>query len=60
MDEWLTGPEVGDWIRTPVETLRYWRSHGLGPRSVKFGRRVLYARADVEKWIAEVREASAS
>ena len=59
MDEWLTGPEVGAWIRTPVETLRYWRSRGLGPKSAKFGRRVLYARTDVETWIATMRETSA-
>ena len=38
---------------TPVATLRYWRQQGVGPKSAKFGKHVLYRRADVEAWIAE-------
>lgn len=34
-------------------TLRYWRSVGDGPPSFKIGRRVVYRRAEVERWIAE-------
>jgi predicted DNA-binding transcriptional regulator AlpA len=39
---------------TNPATLRYWRCLGdSGPKSFKLGRRVLYHRADVERWIAE-------
>jgi len=32
-------------------TLEYWRTHGGGPRFVKLGRRVMYRRGDVRRWI---------
>lgn len=35
----------------PAATLRYWRHKGVGPRSGKIGRRVVYKRADVEAWV---------
>jgi DNA-binding transcriptional MerR regulator len=54
---YLTTEEVGEALRTPVETLRYWRHIGKGPRSFKVGRRVLYDVEDVEAFIAEAREA---
>lgn len=34
-------------------TLRYWRAVNEGPPSFKLGRRVVYRRADVEKWMAQ-------
>ncbi len=42
----------------PVETLRYWRWRGEGPRSYKLGRRVVYDLADVKAWIAEQKAAT--
>lgn len=53
MPENLTTEEVGAMVRTPAETVRYWRHIGKGPRSFKVGRRVLYRREDVESWIEE-------
>lgn len=47
----MTTSEVGDICRTPVETVRYWRHVGKGPKSFKLGRRVLYREADVLAWI---------
>jgi len=39
--------------RLSVGTLRWWRSVRAGsPESFKLGRRVMYHRADVEKWLA--------
>jgi predicted DNA-binding transcriptional regulator AlpA len=35
----------------PVSTLRFYRHKGQGPHSFKVGRRVMFHRADVEKWI---------
>lgn len=58
MTEYMTTTEVADLLRTGPETVRYWRHIGKGPASFKVGRRVLYARADVEAWITEAREVS--
>jgi excisionase family DNA binding protein len=49
---YLTTAEVADLCRTSPETVRYWRHVGKGPKSIKPGRRVLYAAADVETWLA--------
>jgi excisionase family DNA binding protein len=56
--KYLTTAEVAEMLRTPSETVRYWRHVGKGPRSFKFpgGRRVLYALEDVEAFIAEARK----
>ncbi|WP_418059955.1 helix-turn-helix domain-containing protein [Pimelobacter simplex] len=55
MTDYLTTQEVAQILRTPAETVRYWRHIGTGPASFKIGRRVLYARDDVEKFVAEAR-----
>lgn len=55
MPDYLTTFEVAELLRTPAETVRFWRHAGKGPKSFKVGRRVLYARADVEAFIAEAR-----
>jgi predicted DNA-binding transcriptional regulator AlpA len=54
--EYLTVPEVAAMTRTPVETLRYWRYMGKGPRSFKVGRRVLYEAKEVREWFAAQRD----
>jgi excisionase family DNA binding protein len=54
--EYMTTQEVADLLRTHVESVRFWRHTGKGPASFRVGRRVLYARVDVERWIAEARE----
>ncbi len=53
MEKVLLMPEVSELLRTPVETLRYWRSIGAGPRSAKVGRRVVYREVDVRAWLDE-------
>jgi excisionase family DNA binding protein len=55
MTKYLTTSEVAEALRTPVETVRYWRHVGKGPKSFKVGRRVLYAVEDVEAFIANAR-----
>jgi excisionase family DNA binding protein len=55
MAENLITEEVAEMLRTPAETVRYWRHVGKGPKSFKVGRRVLYAREDVEAFIAAAR-----
>jgi len=44
---------VSDMTGVPVGTLRYWRSTNQGPASFTLGRRVVYRRSEVERWLAE-------
>lgn len=55
MPEYLTTKEVAELLRTSPETVRYWAWRGEGPKSFKAGRRRLYAREDVDAYIAERR-----
>ncbi|MFC9768337.1 helix-turn-helix transcriptional regulator [Rhodococcus jostii] len=50
--EYLTTKEVEQETGIPAGTLRYYRSAGMGPASFRMGRRVVYRRGEVEKWIA--------
>ncbi len=58
MEKFLTLEEVAELTRATPATLRYWRHKGTGPRSVKFGRRVVYRETDVMAWIEERYEAA--
>lgn len=55
----LDTQETAEMCHTSPETLRYWRHLGKGPLSYKLGRRVVYDRADVERWIDEQKQATA-
>lgn len=57
--KYLTTDELAEMLRTPKETVRYWRHVKQGPKSFKVGRRVLYAVEDVEAFIAEARQGAA-
>lgn len=57
--DYMTTEEVAALLRTSPETVRYWRHLGKGPTSFKLGRRVLYARVDVEAWITAAKEGAA-
>ena len=43
-DRLLTITEAAELLRVPVATLRWWRHKGIGPRSFKMGRHVMYQR----------------
>lgn len=55
----LTLTEAATVLRTPVATLRYWRHLGIGPAGFRLGRRVLYRRQDLDRWVEEQRTAQA-
>jgi excisionase family DNA binding protein len=59
MPDYMKTDEVAELLRVPSETVRFWRHVGKGPKSFKIpgGRRVLYAREDVEAFIAAARAA---
>jgi hypothetical protein len=48
--EYLTLPEVAEHYRRPEATIRYWRHTGYGPGGIKVGTRVLYPRAEIERF----------
>ncbi|WP_418063934.1 helix-turn-helix transcriptional regulator [Pimelobacter simplex] len=45
--------EVSERIGVPVDTLRYWRKTGAGPKAVRLGRRLAYRATDVDAWVDE-------
>ncbi|MCY1280999.1 hypothetical protein D9M70_297970 [compost metagenome] len=47
---YLTNSEAAEFLRLSPRTLEKQRVIGGGPRFRKFGRRVLYALADLEAW----------
>jgi DNA-binding transcriptional MerR regulator len=58
--ELLTLAEAAALLRTPVATLRYWRHLGTGPDGFRLGRRVVYRREDLDRWLAEQQQAQSS
>ena len=58
MDEFMITEEVAATARVPISTVRHWRAQGTGPAGFKVGKRVLYRRRDVEKWLNERRRAA--
>lgn len=50
---YLTNDEAADYLRLSPRTLEKQRVIGGGPRFRKFGRRVMYAAADLDAWAAE-------
>ncbi|MDC8982156.1 helix-turn-helix domain-containing protein [Mycobacterium marinum] len=42
----------------PEATLRYWRHCGQGPASFKLGRRLVYRREELDRWLAEQESAT--
>jgi excisionase family DNA binding protein len=49
----LTPAEVATILAVPQGTLTTWRQNGSGPRWVRVGRHVRYARAELERWLRE-------
>ena len=43
--------EVSDRTGVPLDTLRYYRKVGTGPRTWKLGRRVVAYEDDVQTWL---------
>ena len=55
--ELLSAKEVSEMTGVPIGTLRYWRHSDIGPASFTLGRRVVYRRGEVVRWISQ-REAA--
>lgn len=48
-------PEIAAKTGVPVATLRWYRHHGIGPKTFLLGRRVVADESDVEAWIEAAR-----
>ena len=51
MNDLLTIEEAAERCRLSVNTLRWMRAQGTGPKTGKLGRRIFYREADLEAWI---------
>lgn len=56
METLMTGAELAARLGVSVETVRWWRKQGTGPRAIKVGRRVFYSERDVRLWTDKHRE----
>jgi predicted DNA-binding transcriptional regulator AlpA len=55
--EFLLTAELARRLRLTDRALLVWRKRGAGPRFIRLGpKRVVYARADVEAWLASRQE----
>jgi hypothetical protein len=52
LSQFLTKEELAAELRRNPRTLDRWSVLGMGPPRTQVGRRVLYKRASVEKWLA--------
>ena len=52
-DSLLTIDEASEYVHVSVDTLRYWRHKGTGPKSFRMGRRVFFRQSDLDAFIAE-------
>jgi hypothetical protein len=56
----FTVVEAAQFLRVSMVTLGRWRTEGRGPHFRKFGRRVIYAKADLLEWADGQSRASTS
>lgn len=56
--EFYSPKTLAERIDRSEHTVRYWRTRGEGPAGFRIGRRVVYHRAEVERWLAEQEAAS--
>jgi Helix-turn-helix domain len=60
-DELIQDIEAARLLHQKVQTLASWRCEKRGPAYIKCGRRVLYRRSDIAKWLGEqLREPTAA
>ncbi|MFI6861800.1 helix-turn-helix transcriptional regulator [Streptomyces sp. NPDC050421] len=53
-NQFITTNELATLLRTTPQAVRNMRHRGAAPRGFRRGRGVLYARADVDAWIASL------
>lgn len=56
VNAYFTMEEVAEHYRTTVAVVRFWRHKGYGPKGVKLGTRVLFPRAEIERFDRQLAE----
>ena len=51
MAEYLSTNQVSEETGIPMATLRYWRHADQGPASFSLGKKVVYRREEIDRWI---------
>ncbi len=49
-NRFLTHLDTADYLHVSERTLARWRMEGVGPAFRRFGRRIVYALADIDAW----------
>lgn len=57
-DELLTIDDVSEILGPSVNTVRYWKQNGKGPKFFKIGRRLYTTVGELRRWIREQRLAA--
>ncbi len=60
LSEFLTKEELAAELRRNTRTLDRWQVLGMGPPRTLVGRKVLYRRASVERWLVAQEQGGAS
>jgi len=58
MERLMTIDEVADYLRCPVETVKWLRQEGRFAPAVKVGRRLAWKESAVAAWVESVQEAA--
>lgn len=54
----FTAEDLSELAMVKLETLDYWRKHGKGPKSIRFGTAYLYPKSSVIEFISALSEGS--
>lgn len=53
LDDWMARAELADVLGVTSDTLARWETRRIGPPCVRIGRKVLYRREAVQKWLQD-------
>jgi len=54
LSDWISRDDLAKQLSVTTDTLARWVTQGSGPPRIRIGRRVLYRRSSVEKWLSEM------
>ena len=52
LSDWISREDLAGQLSVTTDTLARWATQGSGPPRIRIGRRVLYRRSSVEKWLS--------
>lgn len=52
-EEYLSPAELARELRVPVSTVYAWRTKSQGPRAIRVGKHLRFARSEVARWLEE-------